>query len=91
MAERPALVPGPFRTTARTHARAGLAAVFRLATKSGRTRSGAQSQLRANVAQGLHRSLVPDWRFLVLLFNHEMKRNLALLERVRDAFHDHHP
>ena len=45
---------------------------------------------RANVAQGLHRSLVPDWRFLVLLFNHEMKRNLALLERVRDAFHDHH-
>lgn len=45
---------------------------------------------RANVAQGLHRSLVPDWRFLILLFNHEMKRNLALLDRVRDAFQDHH-
>lgn len=45
---------------------------------------------RAGVAHGLHRSLVPDWRFLVLLFDHEMKRNLGLLERVRDAFQDHH-
>ena len=45
---------------------------------------------RSNLAQGLHRSLVPDWRFLVLLFTVEMKRNVALLERVREAFQDLH-
>ena len=45
---------------------------------------------RANLSQGLHRSLVPDWRLLVLLFSPEMKRNLALLDRVREAFQDVH-
>jgi hypothetical protein len=45
---------------------------------------------RSNLASGLHRSLVPDWRFLVLLFSADMKRNEALLDRVRLAFQDIH-
>ena len=41
---------------------------------------------RSNLTQGLHRSLLPDWRFLVLLFSGDPKRDTALLERVREAF-----
>jgi len=41
---------------------------------------------RSNLSQGLHRSLVPDWRFLVLLFSGDPKRDTALLEKVHESF-----
>lgn len=41
---------------------------------------------RSNLTQGLHRSLMPDWEILVLLFSGEPRRDTALLERVREAF-----
>jgi succinylarginine dihydrolase len=42
---------------------------------------------RSNLNHGLHRSLMPDWEVLVLLFSGETRNDIALLERVRDAFH----
>jgi hypothetical protein len=41
---------------------------------------------RSNLTHGLHRSLLQDWRFLVLLFSGDPKRDAALLERVHEAF-----
>ncbi len=42
---------------------------------------------RSNLNHGLHRSLMPDWEVLVLLFSGETRNDIALLVRVRDAFH----
>jgi hypothetical protein len=41
---------------------------------------------RSNLSQGLHRSLMPDWQVLLLVFSGDPRRDTALLERVRDAF-----
>ena len=40
---------------------------------------------RSGLTQGLHRSLAPDWHYLVLLFCGEPRRDEALLDRVREA------
>ena len=41
---------------------------------------------RSSLTQGLHRSLAPDWHFLVLLFSGDAKRNEALLDRIQQTF-----
>lgn len=46
-----------------------------------------EAAARSSLNQGLHRSLMPDWEVLVLLFSGEPRRDIALLERVREAFH----
>lgn len=43
---------------------------------------------RADLTHGLRRVLMQDWQFLVLLFSGVPKRDIALLERVREALHD---
>jgi len=42
---------------------------------------------RSSLNHGLHRSLMPDWEVLVLLFSGEARHDIALLKRVREAFH----
>lgn len=42
---------------------------------------------RADLAHGLRRAYMPDWRFLMLLASGDPRRDDALLERVAEAFH----
>jgi hypothetical protein len=43
---------------------------------------------RSNLAHGLRRALLQDWCFMVLIFSGEPKRDMALIERVSEAFQD---
>lgn len=41
---------------------------------------------RSNLTHGLRRALLQDWCFMVLIFSGEPKRDMALMERVSEAF-----